>query len=83
MLGFALLLGACAALPPRGPVEASQALPDDGRSTLARISAASDFIKDTFGDEFQHIFGQQKLKEMRSFYTEVTTLEYDWYLRQV
>jgi len=44
---------------------------------------ASDFVKSTFGAEFQHVFGQQKLKEMRSFYTEVTTLEYDWYLRQV
>ena len=44
---------------------------------------ASGFIKDTFGAEFQHVFGQQKLKEMRSFYTEVTTLEYDWYLRSV
>lgn len=44
---------------------------------------ASTFIKDMFGAEFQHVFGQQKLKEMRSFYTEVTTLEYDWYLRSV
>ena len=44
---------------------------------------ASDFIANMFGDEFRHIYGQQKLKEMRSFYTEVTTLEYDWYLRPV
>jgi glutamine synthetase len=44
---------------------------------------ASDFIENSFGAEFKHIFGQQKLKEMRSFYTEVTTLEYAWYLRQV
>lgn len=44
---------------------------------------ASDFVKAAFGLEFQHIFGQQKLKEMRSFYTEVTTLEVEWYLRQV
>ncbi len=44
---------------------------------------ASSFVKDTFGAEFQHVYGQQKLKEMRSFYTEVTTLEYQWYLRQV
>ncbi len=44
---------------------------------------ASDFIKTTFGADFQHIYGQQKLKEMRSFYTEVTTLEYEWYLRSV
>jgi glutamine synthetase len=43
----------------------------------------SEFIGKTFGTSFQHIFGQQKLKEMRSFYTEVTTLEYDWYLRAV
>ena len=44
---------------------------------------ASTFVKDTFGAEFQHVYGQQKLKEMRSFYTEVTTLEYQSYLRQV
>ncbi len=44
---------------------------------------ASDFVKTTLGSDFQHIYGQQKLKEMRSFYTEVTTLEYDWYLRSV
>jgi glutamine synthetase len=44
---------------------------------------ASDFIKTTFGAEFQHVFGTLKQKEMRSFYTEVTTLEYQWYLRQV
>ena len=44
---------------------------------------ASDFIKSTFGAEFQHVFGTLKQKEMRSFYTEVTTLEYQWYLRQV
>jgi len=44
---------------------------------------ASDFIQTTFGEDFRHIYGQQKLKEMRSFYTEVTTLECEWYLRQV
>ncbi len=44
---------------------------------------ASDFVATVFGSEFRHIYGQQKLKEMRSFYTEVTTLEIEWYLRQV
>ena len=44
---------------------------------------ASDFIAGQFGERFRHIYGQQKLQEMRSFYTEVTTLECDWYLRQV
>ncbi len=44
---------------------------------------ASDFIADQFGERFRHIYGQQKLKELHSFYREVTTLEYDWYLRSV
>jgi glutamine synthetase len=44
---------------------------------------ASDFIARQFGERFRHIYGQQKLKELRSFHREVTTLEYDWYLRQV
>ncbi len=52
------------------------------RDTVADFMA-SDFIVDTFGAQFRHIYGQQKLKELRSFYTEVTTLEYEWYLRQV
>ena len=52
------------------------------RDTIADF-LASDFIATTFGADFRHIFGQQKLKEMRSFYREVTTLEIDWYLRQV
>ena len=44
---------------------------------------ASDFIATQFGETFRHIYGQQKLKELHSFYREVTTLEYDWYLRSV
>lgn len=52
------------------------------RDTL-REFMNSTWIKDTLGAEFQHIFGQQKLKELRSFYREVTSLEVDWYLRLV
>lgn len=44
---------------------------------------SSDFIREQFGESFRHIYGQQKLKEMHTFYTQVTTLEYDWYLRAV
>jgi glutamine synthetase len=44
---------------------------------------ASDFITTQFGERFRHIYGQQKLKELHSFHREVTTLEYDWYLRSV
>lgn len=44
---------------------------------------ASGFIGEQFGTQFQHIYGQQKLKEMHSFYAEVSSLEYDWYLRAV
>jgi len=43
----------------------------------------SDFIATQFGESFRHIFGQQKLKEMHTFYTQVTDLEYEWYLRAV
>jgi len=52
------------------------------RDTIADFMA-SPFIADAFGTQVQHIYGQQKLKELRSFYTQVTTLEYEWYLRQV
>lgn len=52
------------------------------RDTI-RDFMASDFISNNFGKDFRHIYGQQKLKEMRSFYREVTTLEIEWYLRQV
>ena len=41
LIQLSLLLGACAALPPRGPVDVSQALPDDDQTTLSRIAAAS------------------------------------------
>lgn len=41
----------------------------------------SQFVEQYLGAEFRHVFGQQKLKELRSFYTEVTDLEYRWYLR--
>jgi glutamine synthetase len=44
---------------------------------------ASDFVTTQFGEHFRHIYGQQKLKELHSFHREVTTLEYDWYLRSV
>ncbi len=52
------------------------------RDTI-RDFMASDFVLRQYGQEFRHIYGQQKLKELSSFYREVTTLEYDWYLRTV
>jgi len=44
---------------------------------------SSDFIGEQFGKQFRHIYGQQKKKEMNTFYTQVTDLEYEWYLRAV
>ncbi len=52
------------------------------RDTI-RDFQASGFVARHFGETFRHVYGQQKLKELRSFNREVTTLEYDWYLRQV
>ena len=55
-------------------------LPDTPR-VLEEVELA--IIREQFGESFRHIYGQQKLKEMHSFYTEVTDLEYAWYLRSV
>ncbi len=44
---------------------------------------ASEFVARTFGPEFRHIFGQQKLKEMKDFHREISSTDIDWYLRQV
>ena len=71
-----------------GPAIVGNAYEQTGQRTLfwrdtIEDFMASAFVRDTFGAKFQHIYGQQKLKEMRSFNTQVTTLEYDWYLRQV
>jgi glutamine synthetase len=52
------------------------------RQSIERFFA-SDFIAQQFGTDFRHIYGQQKLKELRSFEREVTSLEVDWYLRHV
>ena len=52
------------------------------RDTIADFMA-SDFAARHFGETFRHIYGQQKLKELHTFYREVTTLEYEWYLRSV
>ncbi|CAN5258939.1 glutamine synthetase family protein [soil metagenome] len=43
----------------------------------------SDFVADAFGEQFRHIFGQQKRKEWRSFQARVSSTDYAWYLRQV
>ncbi len=41
----------------------------------------SGFVAKYLGEEFRHVYGQQKRKEMRSFDTQVTDVEYRWYLR--
>lgn len=43
----------------------------------------SEFVAAQFGESFRHVFGQQKLKEMRTFETLVSDIEYAWYLRSV
>jgi glutamine synthetase len=45
--------------------------------------ASSDFIATQFGERFRHIFGAQKRREMQNFETQVSDLEYEWYLRSV
>ncbi|MCK7593751.1 glutamine synthetase family protein [Pseudomarimonas salicorniae] len=52
------------------------------RQSIERF-LSSDYVEKQFGSAFRHIYGQQKLKELRSFEREVTSLEVDWYLRHV
>jgi glutamine synthetase len=52
------------------------------RDTLAAFQA-SQFVAEQFGGDFRHIYGQQKLKELRSFQREVSDVDHAWYLRQV
>lgn len=72
---------------PGPPVSGNAYLQAELRTPFWRDSIsdfrASAFVRDAFGAGFQHIYGQQKLKELRSFYTEVSTLEIAWYLRNV
>ena len=87
----AVLAGMLHGLETRGdpgpPVVGNAYLQTELRTPFWRDSiqdfVASSFVRDAFGTGFQHIYGQQKLKELRSFYTEVTTLEVAWYLRNV
>lgn len=44
---------------------------------------ASAWIERHFGSRFQHVFGQQKLRELRNFQREISPLEVAWYLRDI
>ncbi|MGV8959428.1 MAG: glutamine synthetase family protein [Stenotrophomonas sp.] len=44
---------------------------------------ASAFIARHFGAAFQHVYGQQKRREMLDFQAQVSDLDYAWYLRTV
>ncbi|WP_305804975.1 glutamine synthetase family protein [Stenotrophomonas sp. YIM B06876] len=44
---------------------------------------ASEFIARHFGIAFRHIYGQQKRREMLDFQSQVSDLDYAWYLRTV
>jgi glutamine synthetase len=40
----------------------------------------SDFIREYFGKQFQHLFTTTRRGELRAFELNVSTLEYDWYV---
>ena len=74
-------------LEPGAPVignayEQTEAAPMYWRDAI-RDFQASEFVARAFGPEFRHIFGQQKLKEMKDFHREISSTDIDWYLRQV
>ncbi|TQU06310.1 glutamine synthetase, partial [Xanthomonas perforans] len=43
----------------------------------------SDFIAEQFGMQFQHVFGQQKQRELLDYQAQVPDLDYARYLRTV
>ncbi len=43
----------------------------------------SDFIAEQFGTQFQHVFGQQKQRELLDYQAQVPDLDYARYLRTV
>jgi len=47
------------------------------------VFAQSRWIREYFGEDFQHIFGALKAEEMRVFEQQITPLEFQWYLRTV
>ncbi len=44
---------------------------------------ASGFAAEWYGEQFRHVYGQQKRREMLDFHAQVTDLDYAWYLRTV
>lgn len=47
------------------------------------VFARSEWIREYFGADFQHIYSALKAEEMRAFERQITPLEYRWYLRTV
>ncbi len=54
----------------------------DWRGAIARF-LDSDFAATAFGTRFRHIYGQQKRRELLDFQTQVSDVDYRWYLRTV
>jgi glutamine synthetase len=47
------------------------------------VFAQSRWVREYFGEDFQHIFSALKTEELRVFEQQITPLEYRWYLRTV
>ena len=47
------------------------------------VFAQSKWVREYFGEDFQHIFSALKAEELRVFEQQITPLEYQWYLRTV
>lgn len=54
----------------------------DWAGAITRFKQSA-FIQRQFGTPFQHIYGQQKWREMRDFQALVSDRDYAWYLRSV
>lgn len=63
-----------------GYAQAPASLPSNWYDALSR-SESSAFLKDYLGARFMEIYGAIKSAEQDRFYSQVTELDFDWYLR--
>jgi len=73
---------------PPGPVTVGNAYAQIEAASPSWRAAIDDFLGNAFiarhfGARFQHIYGQQKRREMLDFHAQVPDLDYAWYLRTV
>jgi glutamine synthetase len=78
--GIVNRLDAGAPITGNGYEQASASLPTNWYAALDRLESST-FLKDYLGRRFMEIYGAIKRAEQDRFYSQVTELDFEWYLR--